>query len=41
LRGLVRDNYFLLKPELAAGEEPDTKTDNTEKINRKMFKEGL
>jgi hypothetical protein len=41
LRGLVRDNYFLLKVELAAGEEPDTKTDNTEIIKRKMFREGL
>jgi hypothetical protein len=41
LRGLVRDDYFLLKLELAAGDEPDTKTDNTEIIKRKMFREGL
>jgi hypothetical protein len=41
LRGLVRDNYFLLKAELAAGDEPETKTDKTENINLKMFREGL
>jgi hypothetical protein len=41
LRGLVKNYYFLLKLELAAGDVPETKTDNTENINRKMFREGL
>jgi hypothetical protein len=41
LRGLVRYDYFLLKLELAAGDVPETKTDNTENIKRKMLREGL
>jgi len=41
LRGLVKDDYFLLKLELAAGDDPETNTDNTENIKRKMFREGL
>jgi hypothetical protein len=38
--GLVR-NYFLLKLDAAAGDEPETKTDKTEISKRKGFNEGL
>jgi hypothetical protein len=39
--GLVRDNYFLLNWDAAAGDEPDTNTANTDLNKSKMFREGL
>jgi hypothetical protein len=34
-------NYFLLRNELAAAEEPEIKTHRTDLNNLKMFREGL
>jgi hypothetical protein len=37
----VSKNYFLLKLDAAAGDEPETNTDKTEISKRKGFREGL
>jgi hypothetical protein len=39
--GVSKKCYFLLKLDAAAGDDPETKTDNTDLNNRKMFSEGL
>jgi hypothetical protein len=40
--GLVRNvNYFLLRLEAAAGDEPEIKIDKTEISKRTGFREGL